>query len=322
MTAAIKETLLSRAPQVFLMCCDFRNFSTVASALGLTQSAVSKIIANFENDLGFPLFVRNSRPLTLTPEARVLQQHLRKISGEFSHILANIQNHNSIKPVIRVGILESLTMNVGTEIVRRSMPIISEITLLTASANVLMQRLLERKLDLIITNEISTEPKRIFRMPLFEEPSILMLPQALAGERETLWTWEHLRRCGYPLISYWKESGAGELNDRFLRTHGFDFPQRIFVDNNAFMVNLVASDIGWAFTRPTTVLEASYLLPKICVRPMQPPVLKRTVYVMGREGEFTDEAQFLHGIAMDVVKQEILPRIMSFTPWLKDSLNV
>ena len=97
MTAAIKETLLSRAPQVFLMCCDFRNFSTVASALGLTQSAVSKIIANFENDLGFPLFVRNSRPLTLTPEARVLQQHLRKISGEFSHILANIQNHNSIK---------------------------------------------------------------------------------------------------------------------------------------------------------------------------------------------------------------------------------
>ena len=35
MTAAIKETLLSRAPQVFLMCCDFRNFSTVASALGL-----------------------------------------------------------------------------------------------------------------------------------------------------------------------------------------------------------------------------------------------------------------------------------------------
>ena len=57
MTAAIKETLLSRAPQVFLMCCDFRNFSTVASALGLTQSAVSKIIANFENDLGFPLFL-------------------------------------------------------------------------------------------------------------------------------------------------------------------------------------------------------------------------------------------------------------------------
>lgn len=70
MTAAIKETLLSRAPQVFLMCCDFRNFSTVASALGLTQSAVSKIIANFENDQGFPLFVRNSRPLTLTPSAR------------------------------------------------------------------------------------------------------------------------------------------------------------------------------------------------------------------------------------------------------------
>ena len=322
MTALIKETLLSRAPQVFLMCCDFRNFSNVASALGLTQSAVSKIIANFENDLGFTLFVRNSRPLTLTPEARVLQQHLRQISGAFNHILANIQNHNSIKPVIRVGILESLTLNVGTEIVRRSMPVISEITLLTASANVLMQRLLERKLDLIITNEISTEPMRIFRIPLFEEPSILLLPRSLAQDRDTPWTWEHLKRCGYPLISYWKESGAGELNDRFLRTHGFDFPQRIFVDNNAFMANLVASDIGWAFTRPTTVLETSHLLPKICVRPMQPPVLSRTVYVMGREGEFSDEAQFLHSIAMDVVKQEILPRIMSFTPWLKDSLTI
>lgn len=321
MTVKIDSTLLSRAPQVFLMCCDLRNFSAVGQALGLTQSAVSKIISGFEEELGFTLFVRASRPLTLTPEARLLQQHLRQVSGDFKEVLTQIQNHNSIHPILRLGILESLTMNVGVEIIRRSVPIFSQVTLLTASANVLKQRLLERKLDLIITNDISTEPRRIFRRRLFEEPSILILPKSLVKNRKVIWDWERLSRCGLPLISYWKESGAGMLNDLFLRTHGLTFPERYFVDNNAFLVKLVSQGLGWSFSRPTTVLETEHLLSEISVQPMQKPLLTRTVYIMGREGEFKEETQLIHEIALSTVHEKIIPRILKFAPWLTDKMT-
>ena len=52
MSKPITESILSNETRVFLMCCDFRSFSAVAHALGITQSAVSKIIRKFEDSIG------------------------------------------------------------------------------------------------------------------------------------------------------------------------------------------------------------------------------------------------------------------------------
>ena len=155
MSKPITESILSNETRVFLMCCDFRSFSAVAHALGITQSAVSKIIRKFEDSIGFELFIRNSRPLTLTPEAHLLHRQLRGLKGEMTRSLSSLQSKNYIKPILRIGILESL------------LPNLSQVVMLTASANVLIQRLIERKLDLIITNDVSTEPSHVFRRLLF-----------------------------------------------------------------------------------------------------------------------------------------------------------
>ena len=57
MSKPITDSILSSETRVFLMCCDLRSFSAVAHALGITQSAVSKIIRKFENAIGFELFI-------------------------------------------------------------------------------------------------------------------------------------------------------------------------------------------------------------------------------------------------------------------------
>ena len=88
------NALLNKDAQLFLMCCDMRNFSAVAHALGLSRSAVSKAISGMENDLGFQLFERNSRPLVLTAEARVLHQYFRRVTGEFTQVMSQIRNDN------------------------------------------------------------------------------------------------------------------------------------------------------------------------------------------------------------------------------------
>ena len=158
MSKPITESILSDETRVFLMCCDFRSFSAVAHALGITQSAVSKIIRKFEDSIGFELFIRNSRPLTLTPEAHLLHRQLRGLKGEMTRSLSSLQSKNYIKPILRIGILESLHLNLGVAILKNLLPNLSQVVMLTASANVLIQRLIERKLDLIITNDVSTEP--------------------------------------------------------------------------------------------------------------------------------------------------------------------
>lgn len=217
MSKPITESILSNETRVFLMCCDFRSFSAVAHALGITQSAVSKIIRKFEDSIGFELFIRNSRPLTLTPEAHLLHRQLRGLKGEMTRSLSSLQSKNYIKPILRIGILESLHLNLGVAILKNLLPNLSQVVMLTASANVLIQRLIERKLDLIITNDVSTEPSHVFRRLLFHEPSVLILPKSFEKDPNQNWTWQRLAVCGLPLIRYWNESGAGEINEMFMK---------------------------------------------------------------------------------------------------------
>ena len=97
--------------RVFLLLCNLRNFSKVASVLGVTQSSVSKSIAKLENELGFTLFLRDTRPLTLTIEAKVLQHQLQSITGDIAQTFRLLQSENFIKPELHLGIVESLAAN-------------------------------------------------------------------------------------------------------------------------------------------------------------------------------------------------------------------
>lgn len=318
----ITDSILSSETKVFLMCCDMRSFSAVGAALGITQSAVSKIIRKFELSLGFELFIRNSRPLHLTPEARVLHRQIRGLRGEMTRSLSALQSDNYIKPVLRIGILESLHLNLGVELLRSLLPSLSQITILTGSANVLKQRLMERKLDLIITNDVSRDAARTYRKHLFWEPSVLILPKILTDEENGPWSWAKLSVCGLPLIRYWDETGAGEINELFLRTHGLNFPEKISVDTNSLLVTLVADNIGWAFSRPTTVLQNIQLLPKLAVREMQQPNFRREVFLIGREQEFVLESELVADIAKNCVKKTIIPEALKFAPWIKEGFIV
>lgn len=320
------NALLNKDAQLFLMCCDMRNFSSVAQALGLSRSAVSKAISSMENDLGFQLFERNTRPLVLTAEARILQQYFRRVTGEFNHVMTTIRNDNFLKPVLRIGMLESLHLSLGTAIIRELYQKISQITIITASANVLMQRLMERKVDLIISNDFAPTSTKLFRKLILEEPSVILLPRSFypkQDEEDTppQLTWSDLRYCGLPMIQYWKETGAGKVNDLFIRTIGMQFPERIIVDTNQLLVYLVKENLGWALTRPTTVLENIQWLSSIKVVPCPKPVLSRQVFIIGRESEFTLEAEYLEHLCQAMIQSKILPELLSVAPWMGNTMN-
>ena len=267
MSKPITESILSNETRVFLMCCDFRSFSAVAHALGITQSAVSKIIRKFEDSIGFELFIRNSRPLTLTPEAHLLHRQLRGLKGEMTRSLSSLQSKNYIKPILRIGILESLHLNLGVAILKNLLPNLSQVVMLTASANVLIQRLIERKLDLIITNDVSTEPSHVFRRLLFHEPSVLILPKSFEKDPNQNWTWQRLAVCGLPLIRYWNESGAGEINEMFMKTHGLRFPACVLsgIETAAAKAgyNIIVAQSNESYEQEVKIVH-SFLAARVC----------------------------------------------------------
>ncbi len=62
---------------VFYTVARTGNISRAASELFISQPAISKSISHLEENLGTPLFIRNSRGVTLTEEGEVLYTHIR-----------------------------------------------------------------------------------------------------------------------------------------------------------------------------------------------------------------------------------------------------
>ncbi len=65
-------------------------FAGAATALGITQPAVSLRIAKLEQICGFPVFHRRSDGVTLTPEGEKLLPLIRAVDSEFSRVVLRL----------------------------------------------------------------------------------------------------------------------------------------------------------------------------------------------------------------------------------------
>src|SRR6267143_3308582 len=66
----------------FVQVVDSKGFSAAAPSLGLTPSAVSKLVTRLETRLGVRLLQRTTRALSLTEDGEVFYSTARRIVGE------------------------------------------------------------------------------------------------------------------------------------------------------------------------------------------------------------------------------------------------
>lgn len=317
-----ERSLMNHKTKIFLLCCELRSFTAVAKAQKISLSGVSKTISSLEQELGIQLFERHTRPLKATAEALLLQKFFLDVSGDFLQFMTGLREKNNLKPVLRVGVIGSLSLNLGVEIVREYFPKTTLIVVKMGAANTLVEYLNERQLDLIIADDVQLPSKHFYRYEIFEEPSILLLPKALEKSRNRVWTWDRLAKCGYALIGTSERSGEGNINSAFLLANNLHFLERLNVEGNALMMNLVALGLGWVFTRPTTVLRCRELEKDVYVAPMQPPVLSRKIFVIGRESEFVPQALELKRFCEEYLHKKLVPEILSIAPWIKKDIRI
>ncbi len=75
-----------RTLRVLLSIADCRSFSRAATACGLTQSAVSQIVQQVEEQLGVQLIDRSRRPLELTAAGKLYCEGVRPLINDYQRI--------------------------------------------------------------------------------------------------------------------------------------------------------------------------------------------------------------------------------------------
>jgi len=255
--------------EAFRCVVDHRSVTAAASALGVTQPAVSTQIARLEEAIGFPLFERSGRRLTPTPEGVLFYTEAARVLGEFDRLQAATEQ-------IRAGHLGRLTIASHPWAATALLPRV--VASFLADRPGVEVRLISRHSD-VVSQLLPTES---FEIGIAEMP---IDPSAIELTRYTM-------RCvailppGHPLSSR-EVLVPSELSGipmvaaaRSLQLHGrvagafaaAGLPVKIAVEAELFasVCEMVAAGVGWSIVDPLSAQRFAHL--GIVARPFEPAV--------------------------------------------------
>src|SRR3984893_7683749 len=100
------NTIKGRELAHFTAVADTLHFGAAAARLGISQPPLSRSIARLERRLGFPLFHRTTRRISLTPAGEVFLADCRRILAEMDAAIRRAQRigkSGSLKLAVRPG---------------------------------------------------------------------------------------------------------------------------------------------------------------------------------------------------------------------------
>lgn len=97
-----------RQLRYFIAVADTLNFSRAASSVYLSQSALSRQIADLEQEVGVPLFHRSTRQVELTEAGKALQISAKELISRWEKMLPEVRNQVAEHQ-------RALTLTIGTD---------------------------------------------------------------------------------------------------------------------------------------------------------------------------------------------------------------
>lgn len=309
-------SLLHNDLDVFLTLCDTRSFSLAAQKLTLTQSAITKKIQRLENNLGVDLFDRSKRPIDLTKEGAVLMHQAKLAREALERTAGEIREGAFLRPEFRVGTIESLAKCFLPSFIANVRQEASRVLAVTGTSQTLISALQHREIDFAFVSDLFSEMQGLTRLKVFEERSVLLMPAKFAAGHSKKWTWNEIQLCGLPYLQYFRDGGAGRLNDTYLSLLHLDIPARIEVDSTSTMLSLVANGIGWTITRALAILQNPEKAKDVIVLPLPAPELSRPLYLVARPDESQRLISRVGEVSREIFNNEITPELKKIAPWL------
>lgn len=149
-----------RQIRYFLAVADARSFVSAANALYISRQAISKSIAQLEEELNVELFMRDSSGAFLTPAGVMFYDRVRAIVMDLDNIRSQMQAygtryHQRIRIAFSIGTMSLLEQ---TLLAYRENQHNADITYEEYSEEECKQRLLEHNADIVISTEAIQDP--------------------------------------------------------------------------------------------------------------------------------------------------------------------
>lgn len=296
--------------------------SAAATRMGISQSGVSQIIRQLEEELGVVLVNRTTRPLALTPFGVALRNRGAVLTEEIANLKAQvIEAGRGIKPDLRVGLVDSFAATCGSLFTKSLLGKVSQLSIRTGLSPQQGEALLRRDLDLIVTSDPLMDANDVVRYRLFSERYFVITPKEM---RKPVKTVDDVRALSnsLPIVRFNRNSQVGMQIERYLRRIEVRAPTWLELDNADALTSMVAEGIGWAVTSPMCLLQASAYADRVKTHVIEQLGLERSLYLVARRDEYSAFFDDACDTAHDVIKSSFLPRLKAVGKDLEQLITV
>jgi DNA-binding transcriptional LysR family regulator len=167
--------------EVFRAIMNSRSTIGAAALLGLSQSAVSRQLAQLEAELGFELFMRSKGRLIMRPDAEALlgeMQPLADLLGRVTRFAQELKTGFATRSLLKIGVPQSLATTLMPRVVHdflAARPGLS-VELLAGSQSALEQLVATREADLAFVR-LPPENRGFAQRPLIWSGAVCVMPR-------------------------------------------------------------------------------------------------------------------------------------------------
>lgn len=205
----------------FKAVAELQHMTRAAEKLSISQPALSKSIANIEQELGIPLFDRHGRAIVLNRFGEMFLRHVDNILEEYSKMIREFEDIT--KPgygKVAFGFIHTL----GMEVVPELMAVVPtvypnlEVSLNQATSLTLLKRLEEGVIDMCLTQEFTSKLIEVEWVELWTEELFVIVPDTHPlAEKEEI----QLKEIeGEPFISIKRGNSLRQIVDELLKKAG------------------------------------------------------------------------------------------------------
>ncbi len=223
---SLQQRITLRHLRALVALSDLKLIARVSEALGVTQPAVSKQIAELEKIVGVPVVTRDRNRLYLTPIGTRLAEHARQALGQLDRAAFDIEAMTSgVSGSVAVGVVSSVAPTLlpgAIALFKRSTPQ-ANVSVFEGHFVELLPQLEAGALDLLIARIWQPqELAGIDQMALFSEPVVVVAGRNHPLANGATVTWADV--VDYPWIMPQSNSVARQAVDALFATHGLSPP--------------------------------------------------------------------------------------------------
>ena len=230
-----------RQLKYFVKSAEYLNFSVAAKHLYITQSTLSQQIKQLEYELGFELFLRNSRHIQLTEAGEEFLPFARKTILDAEDAVQRLHDLQHVKVgTLRVGVTYSLStvLTEGLLCFMKEFPDI-KLEIFYKTVDELLTLLRERKVDFILSYKPLCEATDIDSMPLFENALALVVSKEHPFAKRAKIKLSDL--IGVPLILPSKGLQARMMLDRLIEGSDITLTSKLELNETNILLQMVAT---------------------------------------------------------------------------------